>query len=264
MHSYWRVQKKSEPLFPDIEWNRPERRDLAGRLGIIGGNKLGFAAVADSYQTASGAGAGQVRVLLPDALKKSVPPSMTDVLFAPTTAAGGLSNEAEQEAAALSEWAEVLLLCGDAGKNSQTAALYETLLTTAEQPIVVTRDAIDLALPGAAQWLDNPHIVVVASFAQTQKLLRAVYYPKILTFRMQLAQLVEVLHKFTISYPVTIVAFHAEQLVMTRGGEVITQAWDQPMQLWRGQTAARMAAYLLWAGEAPLAAVSASVAGDAQ
>ncbi|MDO4781488.1 MAG: hypothetical protein Q4A34_03825 [Candidatus Saccharibacteria bacterium] len=259
MHSYWRVQKKSEPLFPDIEWNRPERRDLAGRLGVIGGNKLGFAAVADSYQAASSAGAGQVRVLLPDALKKSVPPSMTDVLFAPTTMSGGLSNKAEGEVAALSTWAEVLLLCGDAGKNSQTAALYETLLTTAEQPIVVTRDAIDLALPGAAQWLDNPRIVVVASFAQTQKLLRAVYYPKILTFRMQLAQFVEVLHKFTISYPVTIVTFHAEQLVMARGGEVITQAWDRPMQLWRGQTAARMAAYLLWAGEAPLAAVAASV-----
>ncbi|MDO4773667.1 MAG: hypothetical protein Q4A37_00905 [Candidatus Saccharibacteria bacterium] len=264
MYNFWRKQAQGKPLFPDVEWNRPERRDLAGRLGIIGGNKLGFAAVADSYQAASSAGAGQVRVLLPDALKKSVPPSMTDVLFAPTTTSGGLSGEAASDVAALREWADVLLLCGDAGKNSQTAVLYESLLTDAEQPVVLTRDAIDLALPGAAQWLDNPRVIVVASFAQTQKLLRAVYYPKMLTFRMQLAQLVEVLHKFTISYPVTLVTFHAEQLVMARGGEVITQEWSQPMQLWRGQTAARMAAYALWSPEAPLAAVSASIAGDAR
>lgn len=259
MHTYWRVQKKSEPLFPDVLWNRPERRDMAGRLGVVGGNKLGFAAVAESYQAAASAGAGQVRVLLPDALKASVPAQMTDVLFAPTTPSGGMSSDAASQLTALMEWSDVLLCCGDAGKNSQTAVLYETMLTSAAQPVVITRDAIDLTMHSAAQWLDNPHVVVVASFAQTQKLLRAVYYPKILTFRMQLAQLVEVMHKFTISYPVTIATFHAEQLVMAHGGEVVTQNWDQPLSIWRGISAARMAAYLLWSPEAPLAAISTSL-----
>jgi hypothetical protein cdivTM_09214 len=77
---------------------------------------------------------------------------------------------------------------------------------------------------------------------------------------MQLAQFVEALHKFTITYPVTLAVFHADQLVIARGGEVITQAWAEPMQLWRGQTAARAASYLLWSPEAPLAAISTSIA----
>ena len=69
---FWRKQEQSKPLFPDIEWNKPERRNQAGKMAIIGGNKLGFLAVADSYQEALKTGVGEVRVLLPDALKKSV------------------------------------------------------------------------------------------------------------------------------------------------------------------------------------------------
>ena len=70
---FWQKQEPGKPLFPDVEWNKPERRDQAGKLGIIGGNKLGFLAVAESYQEALKAGVGEARVLLPDALKKNVP-----------------------------------------------------------------------------------------------------------------------------------------------------------------------------------------------
>lgn len=260
MDTFWRRQEKSKPLFPDVEWNRPERRDQAGRLGIIGGNKLGFAAVADGYQTAREAGVGAVRVLLPDALKKSVPAVITDVLFAPTNQSGGLANEALSEVLALENWADALLLVGDAGRNSQTSIVYETLLEKASIPIVVTRDAIDLVQNGFAEILDNPRLVFVASLAQVQKMFRAVYYPKIITFSIQLAQLAEVLHKFTITYPVTICVFHADNLILAHGGDVITQTWDAPMAIWRGTVGARAASYLVWSPEAPLAAISTSVA----
>ena len=250
MDTFWRKQEKSKPLFPDVEWNRPERRDQAGRLGIVGGNKLGFAAVATSYQAARDAGAGEVRVLLPDTLRRTVPAAMTDVLFAPTNPSGGLSGAATSELAALGEWANVMLLIGDAGKNSETAALYEQFVRQYHRPAVLSRDAIDLVQNSFPAILDNPHVVFVASFAQVQK------------FSMQLAQLVEALHKFTITYPITLAVFHADQLVIAQGGEVITQAWTEPMQLWRGQTAAHAASYLLWSPEAPLAAISTSMAAS--
>ncbi|RKV95423.1 MAG: hypothetical protein D8G53_08935 [Candidatus Saccharimonas sp.] len=38
---YWQRQTPEQPLFYDIEWNKPEQRSRAGKLGIIGGNKLG-------------------------------------------------------------------------------------------------------------------------------------------------------------------------------------------------------------------------------
>ena len=260
IHSYWRRQDAGKPLFPDIEWNKPERRGMAGKLGIIGGNKLSFVAAADSYQIAVGAGVGEVRVLLPDALKKSVPVSMTDVMFAPTNNSGSLATEAAAEVASIGEWADVLLLSGDTGKNSQTAMLYEAQVTDYAKPLVITRDAIDLLQNSFPVLLDNPNTTLVASLAQVQRIFRAVYYPKMITFSMQLAQLVEVLHKFTLTYPVSIMTLHAEQLIIARGGEVITQGWNDPMRIWRGHTAARAASYLVWTPQAPLKALAASIA----
>lgn len=259
-HSYWLKQTPGTPLFPDIEWNKPERRGMAGKLGIVGGNKLSFIAAADSYQIATEAGVGEVQVLLPDALRKSVPPSMSDVNFAPTNHSGSLATEAATELAAMGEWADVLLFCGDAGKNSQTAMLYEAQIQDYKKPIVMTRDAIDLLQNSFPVLLENPNTVLVASLAQVQRIFRAVYYPKMIAFSMQLTQLVEVLHKFTITYPVSIMTLHNNQLIIARSGEVITQPWNDPMRIWRGHTAARAASYVVWTPQAPLKALAASVA----
>lgn len=257
--TYWQKQTADTPLFPDVEWNRPERRDLAGKLGIIGGSSLSFAAAAESYKIAKETGAGEVRVLLPDALRSKIPASMVDVTFGATTPSGGLAADAKIDVAALQAWADVLLLCGDAGKNSQTAILYEELVASCERPIVLTRDAVDLLQNSAPIVLGNPNVALVLSFSQLQRLFRAVYYPKMLAFSMQLAQFVETLHKFTVTYPVTIVTLHAEQLIIARSGDVITQHWTDPMRIWRGHTAAKVASYLLWTPQAPLRAVAASV-----
>ena len=259
MHQYWQKQQPDKPLFPDIEWNRPERRDLAGRLGIIGGNKFGFVAVAESYETARQAGAGEVRVLLPDALRSKVPTQMTDVLFAPTNPSGSLASEAKTDLQALENWATGLLYIGDAGKNSQTAILYEQAIAETNKPVVLTRDAIDLVQNSFPRILDNPNVVFVASFAQIQRIFRAVYYPKVLTFSMQLAQFVEVLHKFTVTYPVTVAVLHADHMIVARGGEVITQPWENSMKIWRGDTATKAASYLLWTTENPFGAVVTSL-----
>lgn len=75
---------------------------------------------------------------------------------------------------------------------------------------------------------------------------------------MQLLQLVEALHKFTVTYPLTIVTFHHSQLVVAHGGEVITQEFDEPMAIWRGVTATKAATYLLWNPTQPLEAIATS------
>lgn len=257
---YWKRQTEKTPLFPDIEWNKPERRDQAGNLGIIGGNKLGFAGAAEAYTTALKAGVGQVRTLLPDALKRSVPASATDTIFAPSNQSGGLSREALASMQALGVWANGILLIGDAGRNSETALVYDDFIASYDRLLVVTRDAIDLVKNNPHLLVDRPHTTIIASFAQVQKLFQGVYYPKILTFSMHLAQLVEALHKFTVTYPVTIVTLHRDTLIIASGGEVVTQQWENPLLIWRGTLAAKAAAYLLWTPSRPLQALTASIA----
>jgi len=259
MHDYWKQQQPTKPLFPDIEWSKPERRTSRGRLGIIGGNKLGFAGVAESYSTALNTGAGEVRVLLPDCLRKSIPASMTDVIFAPCNPSGSLSRDALPDLTALGTWASCLLLAGDAGRNSETAIAYSDLIRNYTGQLVITRDAIDLVKNDSEALVNRPNTTLIVSFAQLQKIFQAVYYPKMLTFSMQLLQLVEALHKFTVTYPVTIAVLHRDTLIVAHDGQVVTTKWETPLAIWRGITAARAATYLMWTPSQPLHAIATSL-----
>lgn len=259
LYPYWQQQTPKQPLFPDIEWAKPEQRVAAGTLGIIGGSKLGFSSVAESYATALQTGAGEVRVVLPDALKKVVPKTMTDVLFAPTNLSGSLSRDAGPQLQALSQWASEILLIGDAGRSSETAILYEDFLRTYTGPLTITRDAIDLVKNSSASFVERPQTLLVVSFAQLQKLFQAVYYPKVLTFSMQLTNLVEAVHKFTITYPVAIMVLHKDHLVVGAEGIVTTTAWQNPMAIWRGAVATKAACYWLWNQGRVLQAATASL-----
>lgn len=257
--SYWKKQSADAPLYPDIEWSKPERKSAAGKLGIIGGNKLGFAGVAEAYSVALGTGTGAIRVLLPDVIRKTIPSTITDAVFAPTNPSGSLNKDALDEMNAMSAWADAVLLIGDAGRSSETAILYEQFIQKYTGQLILTRDAIDLVKNSAELLVERPKTVVVASFAQLQKLFQSVYYPKVLTFSMQLTNLVEAVHKFTITYPVTIVVLHKDHLVIAHEGNVVSQYWENPMMIWRGTVAAKAATYLLWNPSKPVEAIATSI-----
>lgn len=258
IHPYWHTQHLPAALFPDIEWSKPEQRSLAGRLGIVGGNKLGFAAVQEGYATARDTGIGEVRVLLPDVLRKALPTSITDAHFAATNPSGSLSREARPDLHALATWAQSILLIGDVGRNSETAILYDDFVRDYRGPLIITRDAVDLLKHSFDTLAERNHTLMVPSFAQLQTVFRSVYYPKILTFNLQLQYVVEALHKFTITYPLTIVTFHQQHLVVAHAGQVTTTPWDNPMAIWRGSVATRASVYWLWNPTKPLEAVTTS------
>ena len=257
--SFWQIQTPGTALFPNIEYNKPEQKSHAGRLGIIGGSKLGFVAVGEGYQTALDIGVGYVKVVLPDTLKKSVPPVLTDVTFGASNPSGSLGKESMNELRALGDWADGMLLIGDSGRNSETAILYEDFLTRYSGMLTVTRDAVDILLNASDSVLNREQTLIVASFAQLQKMFRKVYYPKMIAFSMQLAQFVDTLHKFTITYPATIVTLHQEHLVIAKSGHVVTQKWDDPMTIWKGTTATKAASYWLWNPSKPLESVATSI-----
>lgn len=258
LNQYWQKQTLEQPLFPDIEWSRPEQKTRAGKLLIIGGSAHGFIAVAEAYQEATETGAGQIRAVLPDNLKKSLPPALTDAVFVPGNTSGGISRDAISEVKAALQWCDHCLLIGDAGRNSETAMTYEELLKS-DKPLTITRDALDLLRPASQQLVERPATTLVLSFAQLQKLFQAVYYPKILSFSMQLNLLVDNLHKFTITYPTSIVTYHQDQIIIAHGGDVITQQFSDPVRIWRGSVATRAACYQLWAPSKPLESIAASL-----
>lgn len=260
--SYWQKQTAEKPLFPNIEWSKPEQRARAGKLAILGGNKLGFAAVAESYGQALKTGIGECRVILPDALKKAIPPGLTDTIFVPTNPSGGISKESQPQVLAALDWANMALLVGDVSKNSETAIVYEKVLQTHDTPAVITRDAIDILRQNSNEIVARENTLLVVSFAQIQKLFQAVYYPKVLTFSMQLTSLIEALHKFTVTHPVGIVTFHNGQLIVAEAGQVSTTPLENPMDIWRGILATKISVYWSWnLGQLFQAASTSALAG---
>src|SRR5512139_1959525 len=105
---FWQKQTNEAPLFADIEWQRPEQRALAGKLLIIGGNKLGFAAVAQAYNDARSAGVGECRALLPEALKGVIDKLALDCVFVSDNPSGGMSKNAMPQIKAAVAWADAI------------------------------------------------------------------------------------------------------------------------------------------------------------
>lgn len=258
-YDYWKKQSQDSPLYPDLEWSKPEQKSLSGRLGIIGGNKLGFAGVAEAYGTALSSGVGEVRVLLPDVLRKTIPPVITDTIFGATNPSGSLARDALVEMKALGAWSTGIIMIGDAGRNSETAIVYEDFIREYAGPLTITRDAVDLIKHSSQALVERPNTVLVVSFAQLQKLFQIVYYPKVLTFSMQLTSLVEAIHKFTITYPVAITVLFKDQLLVAHNGSVTSTPWDNPMAIWRGGVAAKASSYWLWNSSKTFESITASL-----
>ena len=101
---------------------------------------------------------------------------------------------------------------------------------------------------------------------QLQKLFQAIYFPKMLLLSMPLTSVIETLHKFTISYPLTLITLHSDQIIMAKASEIYTIRLDHtsftPLSLWTGMLPAKIAALATWNPQALLDVVTASINWD--
>jgi hypothetical protein len=242
---YFYKPSTGEPLFPDMLWSRPENRLHAGKLLIIGGNAHGFAAVAEAYSAASRAGIGTARVLLPDAIQKTVGPVLEQGEFTPSTPSGSFSQKAFGELVAMSGWADGILVAGDVGRNSETAILLEKFATTFHGPLTVTKDAADYFTSFPLAIKNRRDTTMVISFAQLQRLGTRLGLAKAFTFDMGLLQLVGALHECTDQHAFSIVVKHLDSIFVASGGKVSQTKLSVDLPIWRVQSAAFVATWSL-------------------
>lgn len=130
------IIQQSKPLFPKILWNRPVTSRGAGRMLIVGGQAHGFSGVQAAFAAALAAGIGECRLVLPDALRKVMPPSGGVNLVA-STPTGSMARAALDEIIQLAEESDVVVVGIDLGKNSETMLLVERLMMELEDKLVV-------------------------------------------------------------------------------------------------------------------------------
>ena len=258
--SYWKKQEK--PLFSDLTWNLPERK--SGSISVIGGNSQSFSVVnRTSSKLARDYPVRDVISVLPDSLRRTIPP-VPGLLFCPSTTSGGFAKSSELSQALKNM--DYNLIVGDLSKNSETSVAIADAVAATEKPTILARDTVDLLTSDMPRIVEKGNITLICSMMQLQKVFRAVYYPKVLLLSMPILPVVEALHKFTLSYPLTILTFHEGLILTARDGDVystkITQAHYSPLSLWDGTLAADIAALHLYNPSKPLESATAAILID--
>ena len=258
--TFWHKQA-SESLYPDLEWNKPERRDHAGSLLIIGGDLHNLNAPAKSFEIAKKTGIGTTQLALPDKTKRLLGNSLPDALFLPSTASGEFSHSGEVELLNYALAADALLMPGDNGRNSETTILFESLLRSYSGLAILTRDAVDILTNTPASMLEREKTTLVITFAQLQKLVKSYGETTPLTFSMDLIKLVEFLHLFSQKIGAAIITLHQNQFIVAAHGQISTTKIKQTAESehWRIETATIAACFQTWNPNKPFEALTHSV-----
>lgn len=240
-------EKLDKNPYEDLKWNIPERKQ--GSVNIIGGNEGNFRTeVKVSEFLNNEYPIKTLNVVLPDKLKNKLPP-LPNFVFLPSTDKGTFADS--QELRDMFGVADFNLVLGDFSKNAITGKAVAGACQRSEKMTLVTRDAVDLLAENETERvLMNENLILFASLPQLQKILRAVYYPKMLLLSQSLVQVAEVLHKFTLSYPVNIVTLHNGQVLVAGSGVVkampLEKSGCSPVSIWNGELAAKIVAMNLY------------------
>ncbi len=243
--TYWLKQTPDKPLFPDLIWSRPQNKRTAGKLLIVGGNSHGFSVVGQAYGASIEAGIGTVRAILPDSLQKTVGKILPEAKFAPSNKSESFATSALAEILAAAMWADGILLAGDLGRNSETAILVEKLLAKFKGQVTLVNDACDYITSSSAIAKDQQATTLVMTVAQLQRLLMAYQWTKAITLGMPLLQLVEILHDFTLKYPVNIVTKQLGNIIVAATGKISTTKQESDLETWRTDTATKASVWWL-------------------
>lgn len=257
MNKSWKRQSENS-LFEQLEWDKPERKDQAGRLLIVGGSLHALSAPAQAFMLSQNAGIGIAKVALPDKTKRILKDGVFETLFLPSTPSGEFSHVGKEDLLQYALWADTVLLCGDIGRNSQSTVLLSDLLQTYMGHVVVTRDCLDTLSNEAQLLITRPSTTIVASIAQLQRLIKNAGNPTPITFTMDLTKLVEALSSVTEEGGASIATLHNSQFFVASGGEVSTTALtetDEPKS-WRLLFATIAACYQTWYPNEPFKALT--------
>jgi hypothetical protein len=255
----WEKQSPNKPLFPNLAWSRPENRQQAGKLLIVGGNLYGFTAPASAYGASQKAGIGVCRVVLPDALKKTVGKLLDGSEFVPSTPSGSFAIPALASLLDLAQWADGVLVAGDLGRNSETAILLEQFLQKTDVPLVLTKDTADYISSSPQIALRRQKTVLILSLSQLQRLVVNVRHREAVTFSMDMIQLVNWLQTFTSEYTIGIIVKHLDKILVAINGRVSAMTLSDEQTVWRVPAAAYATVWWLQNPGTPFEALSAGI-----
>jgi hypothetical protein len=222
MNPNWLKQTVEKPLFDSLLWSRPENKQYAGKVTVIGGNLHGFAKTVNSYQLLLDAGLGQVTVLLPKPIQKIIGHISTDLVFCPSTDPGSFGSESLDSLLDYSSTADGIFLSGELSSNSETLIVFEKLISHLTKSVIVTDDSIDLILNLDISLVNRQNMIYVGSLDKIQKLATKLRSPSPITSTIVLSNLVEIVQKISSENKINLATIHDDYVIVSSNGRVST------------------------------------------
>ncbi|HYF96590.1 MAG TPA: hypothetical protein VD947_00965 [Patescibacteria group bacterium] len=246
---YWQKQG-DKPLFPDLLWSRPENKRHAGKLLIIGGQAGEFSDVAGAYQAAQKAGAGHIRVVLPESLRK-VAQALPEVELAPANKSGSFARNALAEWFDLASWAEHVLLAGDFGRNSETTTIIDGFLLPGNRSATINLNSLSSIGINLEQLLKMP-LTLVIDRQILQKIGMALGLTIPIKSTTPTVQLAEITHQISLGNKANLVIQDEEQTWVAVGGNIVS---TKPKEIDNTKLSAACAVWLMQNPTKPLEAL---------
>jgi hypothetical protein len=179
--------------------------------------------------------------------------------YVPSTPSGSFSRQALSDVLDGGNWADSTLFAGDFGRNSETAILLEQFASKHNGQLILTKDALDYFTKSPAIILDRDNTLLVASFAQLQKIATSSKFTQAFTFDMDFLRLVEGLHEFTKLHKTAIVVKHLQNIFVAHGGSVSSTKLEEDISIWRVKAAANASVWWLQNPSKTYSAITTSV-----
>ena len=256
--TYWHRQTPDSPLYPELEWLRPETRARGGRLLIVGGNHHSFRRVAESYEAAQKAQAGEIRVAVPDSLKPTLTHIIPEAEYVKSNASGGIGLDAENQLLAFAGWSQAVVVAGDMGRNSETPQIMDKFINRYSGLLAITADALEATAFSYDHLLAREQTLLVCSLAQLQRIFKDTAQTTAITSTIGVVKLVEALHELTAQQPCALTVYYENQLITALNGEVVTTPfkWQSDDPNWRVPVATRQVTFWMQHAEAAFKALT--------
>lgn len=238
----WQKQTKDKPLFSDLLWSRPENKRHAGKLLIVGGNQHSLVAPAHAYAAANSAGAGSIRLALPENAKKLVGPIHPEAEFLPSTPSGSFSKSALAGLLEAALWSDAVLLAGDFGRNSETAVLLNSFISKFSGALTLSQDGIDYFTNNHSKILERPGTSLVINIGKLQKLSKLYRPTTPILHNMSLLEFAGLIGDWSNSTAASFIMRHGENYLVASSGKVSATA-DASERNWQVELAAYAAVW---------------------
>jgi NAD(P)H-hydrate repair Nnr-like enzyme with NAD(P)H-hydrate dehydratase domain len=220
MDTNW-LKQTDKPLFPDLIWSRPQRKTQAGHLLIIGGHSNGFDTIAKIYTAAIEAGVGEIKVALPDRLRKLLAGLIETAIFVPSTPSGSIGEKALADLLTYTDWGDLTILC-QLGTNSETALLTARFINRYRQKLVLMDDMLHTLSADIDTLIKRPNTLWVVSSGELKSLVQHSKTDLFFKNEMGLMPFVKGLDKLSKTTKQPVVSVYEKTVVVAADNRVTT------------------------------------------